>query len=234
MKYMGGKHRVAKHIVPLMLPYIKDTFYEPFVGACNIVPALRKAGFEGHAYCSDAHAALITMWQHLQQGWQPPAFVTEAEYKAARLLPDTDPHKAFIGFACSWGGKYFGGYARDGRDHRGYAQEGINGLRPKVQYIYNTTFTHQSFFDPSFMPRNSVVYCDPPYADTTKFTVGSFDTEAFWQKVRILAETNVVFISEHTAPDDIPCVWEKTLYTDIRRKDGKKTRNDCLFMIGAS
>ena len=51
-----------------------------------------------------------------------------------------------------------------------------------------------------------VVYCDPPYANTSKYTV-DFDNEGFWQWCR--TRNFPVYISEYRAPEDFISVWSK-------------------------
>ena len=53
---------------------------------------------------------------------------------------------------------------------------------------------------------DDVVYCDPPYANTSKYTV-DFDNEAFWQWCR--TRDFPVYISEYRAPEDFISVWSK-------------------------
>ena len=51
-----------------------------------------------------------------------------------------------------------------------------------------------------------VVYCDPPYENTDKYTV-DFDNEGFWQWCR--TRNFPVYISEYRAPEDFISVWSK-------------------------
>ena len=53
---------------------------------------------------------------------------------------------------------------------------------------------------------DDVVYCDPPYANTYKYTV-DFDNEGFWQWCR--TRNFPVYISEYRAPEDFISVWSK-------------------------
>ena len=53
---------------------------------------------------------------------------------------------------------------------------------------------------------DDVFYCDPPYANTDKYTV-DFDHEAFWQWCR--TRNFPVYISEYRAPEDFISVWSK-------------------------
>jgi len=56
------------------------------------------------------------MFKSLQNGWIPPTIVTEEDYTNAKKNQDEEPHVAgFVGFACSFAGKYWGGYARDSK-----------------------------------------------------------------------------------------------------------------------
>lgn len=52
------------------------------------------------------------MWQALQQGWQPPEIITKDEYYYVKEHKDENPAlTGFVGFGCSFGGKWFGGLA---------------------------------------------------------------------------------------------------------------------------
>ena len=64
-----------------------------------------------------------------------------------------------------------------------------------------------------------VVYCDPPYANTTKYTgVPDFDSEEFWNIMRAWSKDNDVYISEYEAPDDFVSVLVMPTKTNIRDK----------------
>ena len=46
-----------------------------------------------------------------------------------------------------------------------------------------------------------VIYCDPPYAGTAKYSKDGFNHAEFWQWVRDCP--HCVIVSEYSAPDDI-------------------------------
>ena len=72
-----------------------------------------------------------------------------------------------------------------------------------------TTFTNQSYKD-VIIPAGAVVYCDPPYEGTTKYSnSGGFNHDEFWEYVRELSKDHMVFISEISAPPDFTAVWNK-------------------------
>jgi DNA adenine methylase len=76
-----------------------------------------------------------------------------------------------------------------------------------------------------------LIYCDPPYNDTTK--VGSkktFDSEEFWDTVREWSKDNVVIVSEYNAPKDFKCVWKRDTQISISLNN-KKRSVEKLFMI---
>ena len=60
-----------------------------------------------------------------------------------------------------------------------------------------------------FEPVNMLIYCDPPYKSTQRYSTGQFDSELFWNTMRKWSEQNVVFISEQIAPSDFEIVWTK-------------------------
>lgn len=51
------------------------------------------------------------------------------------------------------------------------------------------------------IPNGAVVYCDPPYANTTKYVTGEFNSKEFWTWADEVSRTNPVYVSEYTAPD---------------------------------
>ena len=54
-----------------------------------------------------------------------------------------------------------------------------------------------------------VIYCDPPYRDTTKYATGSFDYGRFYAWCKDMAKNNIVLISEYWIPDDgFECIWQ--------------------------
>jgi DNA adenine methylase len=112
---------------------------------------------------SDANHALILMWKALAEGWRPPV-VTEAQYKALRHSAPS-PLQGWAGTALSFGGKWFGGWARDGtdRDYHKNALNSISGIPPAV-WINIELLTADAR---AFSGSNYLMYLDPPYRATT-------------------------------------------------------------------
>jgi len=110
MRYMGGKFRIAKKIVELLNSYRTDgqLFVEPFMGGCNILPlmTLPKWG-------NDINKSVSMCFEAIRDGWVPPSNVSEELYNQLKNEDDSSL-RGFVGIACSFGGKFFGGYARGG------------------------------------------------------------------------------------------------------------------------
>lgn len=231
MQYLGGKSRTAKQIGAYLNAIRKpgQPYWEPFVGAGWVLVQI--AG--GDKFASDANAALIEMWKALQNGWVPPDNVTEAEYKKAKDGEGSPELRAFIGFACSYAGKWFAGYARDNRGQN-YAKQSYNSLLEKSKHIYGVNFFYGNFLECYIPARNCLIYCDPPYDDTTVYgATGNFNTTQFWQRVRWMEERgHTVIVSEYEAPDDFSIVWEHRTKTDMHTKNGKDPRIERLYRLG--
>ena len=216
MRYMGGKSRISKQISEILNSAInKDTlFVSLFCGSCAIESKVRA----DVKILNDKHPYLIAMWQALQNGWMPPDVVTKEEYYRVKANMDENPALAgFVGFGCSFGGKWWGGYAKDkrGDDYCGQAKRGL--LKDLVG-IQSATFTCLDYRDVE-IPDGAVVYCDPPYVNTTGYTVGQFDTNEFWNYMRQLSKRCDVYISEESAPNDFECIWSKEKVRTLEKSD---------------
>ena len=81
------------------------------------------------------------------------------------------------------------------------------------------------------IPSNSIIYCDPPYASTTKYK-DDFDHDKFWiwceQKVK---EGHSVYVSEYNAPNNWNCIWEKEITSSLTQDTGSKKATEKLFTL---
>jgi DNA adenine methylase len=231
MQYLGGKHRIAKTLVGVMKP--RGPWLEPFFGGLHVTTELGRTGYHGIAL--DAQPALVFMVQALQEGWLPPTSISEAEYKAAKLLPDTDPLKAFCGFGCSFGGKWFGGYARRG-DYN-FASACSRALLRQKASLPKVLFCNKDFLSLRAVTGFDLVYCDPPYEGTTPYTgTQAFSSTDFWCRCQDWANTGArVFVSEYSTPP-VPhlLVWEKEVLSIVSLDKEKKKRTERLFRIWGS
>lgn len=136
----------------------------------------------------------------------------------------------FVGFAMSFGGKWFGGYRRDTSGKRDYVAECKRSSEKEFPKLVGVEFHHCSY-DQLDIPHNSIIYCDPPYANTQGYSTGAFDHQKFWDWVRgEVSSDHKVFVSEYTAPDDFECVWSKSVNNTLDRDTGAKSAVERLFV----
>lgn len=228
---MGGKAKVAAKIADYLNSIRRpgQSYIEPFCGACSVMARIDDSG---PRIAADAHPDLILLWQSLQQGWTPPARVSERKHRRLRRAAPS-ALRAFVGFGCSYGGKFFGGYARAKKAPRGYAREARNSILKKLSTLKSVTFHHKSYLELP-PPIGALIYCDPPYAGTEGFKgIPKFDHEQFWTVMRFWSRSNPVIISEAQAPDDFAPVLKIEAPRGLRKgphaKSGKPPRREFLF-----
>lgn len=228
MHYFGGKVRIAGTIVKELQKMLgtDQTFVDLFCGSCNIVSKISAK----KRIANDAHKELIALHKAVQNGWIPPDIVSEEDYTNAKTAED---HlKAFVGFGCSFSGKWFGGYARDGSD-RNYAKNAKNSLLKKHRTMQDVLFLNLSY-EKVNLPNNSLVYCDIPYKNTTGYSVGSFNHDDFYAWAKNMKEKGQsIIVSEYSCnvPADWQVVFELESKKDIRNKDGIQEKTTEILMI---
>lgn len=216
MRYLGGKSKIAQRLAKIIGG--GNILIEPFCGGGAMTAALAPRFDTVRAY--DVHPDLIALWQALQNGWTPPTTISENDYEFMKNEP-VSARRGFVGFAgASWGGKWFGGYARGGS--RNYADEASRSLLRDIKKMSNVTF---ALADYSWVPveKGDVVYADPPYANTTGYAT-KFSSEDFWDVAQGWARSGAtVFVSEYAAPPGWACVWElertRDLKSDLRTSE---------------
>ena len=230
IKYVGSKNRISKEIAPILQKCINDnhvsTYFEPFVGGANMIDKIKCDSRIGN----DIHKELIALFKQLQTGWKPPMHISEDEYNDVRLNRDKYPdyYVGLVGFNATFGSKYFGGYARgfkaDKITPRDIPNEAIRNLMEQVPNIQDVKFVCDDYLTLNETKMsNWVIYCDPPYQDTTKYSDIKFEYDVFWQWVRDTSKNNFVFVSEYNAPKDFECIWSKELTTTLDKSSRSKS-----------
>jgi DNA adenine methylase len=219
VRYLGSKRRIANKIIN----YIElerehnSHWVEPFVGSCSI---LAKA--KGKRIGSDINKQLIAMFKALQNGWIPPDEVTEDDYNNIKnnQTDFSDYLVAFVGFGCSFGGKYFAGYAKDSLKKRNYALESKNALLKISSKIKDVKLYHCQYYDLNIPPK-SIIYCDPPYKNTTGYGF-DFNHDEFYQWCRNqVKKGHKVYISEYDSP--FKEIWSHEISCELDKKAETKT-----------
>lgn len=222
MQYLGGKSRIAKPIAEIILGASsgRTIYVEPFLGAGSV--ALRVAPAFRTAVLTDSSPDLVKLWKAAQRGWIPPTTLTEEEWRALRHARPS-ALRGFAGFPCSFGGKWFGGYARDPKGGRNFAASASRSVAERGAALRHALIMRADYRDvvTSVPFASSVIYADPPYAGTTAYGgVEPFDTVTFWQTMRECADAGaLVFVSEYAAPKGWHTVWQASPVSTLRRKN---------------
>lgn len=234
---MGSKNRIAKDIVPIIQKAIDDnnisTYIEPFVGGANVIDKI---------YCdikigNDLNRYLIALLKHVQSGGELPSTIDREEYNKVRFAfnnHDTfeyeDWYVGAVGFLASYNGKFYqGGYGKPvyektktGLRYRDYYREAKDNLLKQASNLKDVQFTCANYR--IIKVTNSLIYCDPPYANTTQYSNSKdFDYNEFWEIMREWSKNNIVYISELQAPDDFECVWKHETSRSIQATGKSKT-----------
>lgn len=237
MKYMGSKARIAKHILPIMLGEAEKQgvakWIEPFVGGANMIDKVPDT-FERIGY--DYNEYLIAMFNALQNNWNPPTY-TKDDYTYIRNNKGENKYvTGWVGINCSYGGKWFGGFAGKVQTKGGvrdYQDEAKRNTLKQMKDLIGVKFENSSVFDLDF--DNSLIYCDPPYKDTTKYANGGFDHEMFYGWCRNQKEKgNIVFVSEYEMPEDFKEVWSQEVKSSLSANGvsgGNKVSVEKLFIL---
>lgn len=230
---MGSKNRIAKHILPIILKDRKpDQWYvEPFFGGGNSMDKV-----SGNRLAGEINWYVADMWQELLTGWVPEV-LTKEKYKLIRENKD-EYHPCLVGWAgiaCSYSGKWFGGFAGEVETKgglRNYQAEAFVNMKKQMPNLKGVIINHAGYEELK-IPVDSIIYCDPPYANATKYK-DSFDHGVFWQWCREKSKQgHKVFISEYNAPDDFVCVWEQEVKSSLSangKSGGSKKSIERLFV----
>ena len=230
MRYSGSKRRFMKELRPILMKHVKENtlFVDAFGGGMNVIcdiPHNRKCAVELNRY-------VYSLWIHIRDCITknnktideliPKELTEEKYYEIKKSYIDKDGRFpdwliGYVGSALSYGGGWFAGYAKfNHKKNENHILEAFNGLKKQVENFYfleKTNFVNCSY-DEMIYPPNSVIYCDPPYADTKKYET-DFNHEIFWEWVRKMSKQgHYVYVSEYNAPSDFKCIWQK------KKKDG--------------
>ena len=208
MRYLGGKSRISTQLSNVVNTTFGErgerVFVSLFCGSCAIESKVNA----DVKILNDKHPYLIAMWKALQDGWIPPEEISKEQYKYIKEHKDEDMAlSGFVGFGCSFGGKWFGGLAANKRGDN-YCRRANKSVLKDMGGLQNATFLCLDYKDVE-IPQGAIVYADPPYDNTTGYSLGDFDSNEFWGYVRKLSETNIVLVSEEKAPDDFVSIWHK-------------------------
>lgn len=235
---MGSKSKIAKYIVPIIQQKIEESgskvYIEPFAGGCNVIDKVSAK----YRIASDINEYLIALFKYLQVGGTLPDNITKEEYGEVRANVAAFPawYVGAVGFLASYKGRFFeggySGYRKTKCGDRDYYKESRNNILNQMQQggVFGIDFRSGDYRE--YAPERCVIYCDPPYEGTKRYgNARQFDYNEFWQLMREWSKSNIVLISELSAPDDFITIWEKEVDRSMRAKEHFKA-TEKLFMWG--
>ena len=232
MSYVGGKANSAQHILQVLNhPVFNGMDYvEPFVGYAHI---LRRVENKRSYAASDANPLLMALLRAVQRGKTIP-HITAVEYDRLKHERGVSLRRAVAAFTYSFNGKEWGGYTAK---YKGCASTGARNPPDERRRYYDKLYENEQFCsarlsETSYIrlhPRHKLIYCHPPYEDTTGYRTGDFDHDRFWDTMRAWSRDNIVFVSEYKAPPDFVCVTKLKKQMSLRGAHHKETRIERLF-----
>jgi len=228
LRYFGGKERISKSLSLFLNEQLQENqcFVDLFCGSCNVISKIDNNRMR---IANDKHKYLIAMWQSLQKGYELPQNLSKEQYLHIKDHLDDDPAlSGFVGFGCSFGGKWFGGYANT--PGRNYCSNAYNSTMKKFSKLQDVQFYNNDYSN-FILPDNSLIYCDIPYKNTTQYCtkeVGIFDHDKFYDWVGRNSSRYDIFISEYSGnvPLGYEIVWSVGSKQDMHNKTGKKAKTE--------
>lgn len=82
------------------------------------------------------------------------------------------------------------------------------------------------------IPSGAVIYCDPPYRNTTRYSFSDFDSDEFWQWAQRQSRRASVYVSEETAPEGWVSIYERPLSCTMASNGTRKPAIEKLYIYG--
>jgi DNA adenine methylase len=229
--YHGGKQRIGKEISKIISEKVSEMdreivgYCEPFCGMLGVYQHIPKL-FENMDMtykAGDMNESVCMMWGAVQTGWVPPGSCSQEKYNELQNDRASSAQKGYIGHQFSFGGQYFVGFIGKYKGGQTFFKTVPAKICKIAEELIDVEFSYGSYTQFSDLD-NYIIYCDPPYVNTRCKYAEKFDSESFWDWVREMSKTNVIFVSEYSAPDDFECVFEnkKTNVSNGRKASGRE------------
>lgn len=221
MIYMGSKNRIAKYILPIILKNRTEGqwYVEPFVGGANLIDKVKgnRLGYDINPYVIEA----LNLIKNNPEGL--PESLSEKEYKELKDKKELNGITGFVGFSMSFGARFFQGYARGINGN--YALVAKKNAIKQSPNLKGINFIVSSY-DNIIFPERSIIYCDPPYKNSKKYSTGIFDYEKFYDWCRDMKKIgHTIFVSEYSMPEDFIQVWQGEIKTNFASTRTKATHS---------
>jgi DNA adenine methylase len=129
VRYSAGKSRCVRGIVDVIRSLLSPgmSFWDPFCGSGKVIKDVRAR----KRYGSDIDPHVIDLLTAAQKGMEFPDVLRQEDYDYWKKRAEKGHRNYLIGFygyGCSFGGKFFGGMARDRQTNRNFAAEAKKSL----------------------------------------------------------------------------------------------------------
>lgn len=243
MRYLGGKSILSKKICPIINAYVGDRLYvEPFCGALNVASRIES----NRMFLNDLFPLLTSLHEKVLQGQlelpDTVSFEDYARYKEEWLSGVRTELHVLVGFSCSFGGKFFDGYARakpeprvNGKPYtRDFFKLGVKKLLKDLEPLRGKKieWSCKDYRDLSF-EQPCLIYCDPPYKNTEPYSgLGVFDHDMFWEWCRDRSKDgHIVIVSEQEAQCDAKIIYESEYVRGFKKSGKNKKVVERLFLL---
>ena len=245
--YHGGKQRIGKKLAEIIYDesiiieeeedFVIKGYCEPFCGMLGVYQHTTEL-FSNHTpklkyKAGDINKSVVKMWQEAQTGWKPPTKCTKKQFDTLKYDGKSSAIKGFVGHVCTYRGVYFDGFFQHKPSKINNNVQNVMRIGKQVQ---NVQFSSGMYTQYSNL-KNYVIYCDPPYKEATqRYFEGigytdrlDFDHKKFWEWCRKMAENNIVFVSEYSAPPDIEKIFSSSHRLTSSNKDNKRVEK--LYIV---
>jgi DNA adenine methylase len=220
-KYKGSKSRYANKILNAIMEdlnaeglstqYIIENMYfvDLFCGGCSMV---KKAPCKNRI-ANDINPYIISYLSRIQAegtDWLLEPFywnITPEIYKifkeSIKNKMDNFSHACLghVGINFSYGSDFFVGYNNDPKQTpQTLARTAFKNAQEDYQLLQNVKLINLDYRQVPIPPK-SIVYCDIPYKDTSKYFDTNFDMDEFFEYTKQLAmQGHYVYYSEYSEP----------------------------------
>ena len=212
MNYQGGKARVPElgECLAVLTARLNLGLADECCGGLWISRNTHLAGGKVRRV-ADKCQELIWLYEAVRDGWEPPPRVTSDEYRALmqdreRLTSERSPLLAFVGFGCSYGGRWWRGRKPDderytGETARYAAAKTRRDLLEMRDFLRTVEIECSDVMVRDPLTTDLTIY-DTPYEGVAGFdATGEFDHAKWKPRVTELATKTPVLVTEFSMPD---------------------------------
>lgn len=232
MTIQGSKNKYSKYIIPILQKCINENNIKVFVDCCvggsNIIKnitALTRIGI-------DKNSNLIALYHAMQKpDFVFPPFPSKEDWDKCKNGEIDGWYAGLVEFFTSYLARGFdGGYNKQERQYWGR----VHTMQKELQLIKDIVYIEDDF-NYILSLNNCVIYSDPPYINTKKYSADkNFDYNRFWNTIREASLNNYVFVSEQVAPEDFISIWSMDTERQLQGNKTKCVENLFVFKDGLS